>query len=297
MMKLVKNKIKINNGEEIAYLRIGKGKKVVVWVHGNYSSSCHYLPVFERIKDEYTFIAPDLRGFGDSSYNNSFNSLDELALDLAAFLDELKIKNVPVVGWSLGGGVCLKLAALRPDLVSKLVLIEGASHKGYPVFRKDRDYHSIFGECYETKDEVANDPVQVTPALVNFKNKNKAFFDMIYTATMWNINKPTNPQELDLYLEETMKERCLVDAVWALCNFNMSNLSNGYSIGSNDIDKVVCPTLITWAKKDLVVYEHMIRDNLDALKDASLVTYDNVGHSVITDIPDQLMEDVYKFID
>ena len=30
---------------------------------------------------------------------------------------------------------------------------------------------------------------------------------------------------------------------------------------------------------------------------ASLVTYDNVGHSVITDIPDQLMEDVYKFID
>ncbi len=296
MFDLKKEFVHLNNQEDIAYLKIGDGKKIIMFIHGNYSSSCHFLPLFKIMPKDYTIIAPDLRGYGDSSYKNRFDTLDELALDIIELCDILKIKNIPVLGWSLGGGVAMKIAAKRPDIVSKLILVEGASHKGYPVFKKDSTYHNIFGKVYDTKEEMALDPVLVVPALNAFKTKNLGFFETIYTATMWNISKPDNREELNLYLSETAKERCLVDADWALCNLNMSGVSNGYNNGTQDIDKISCPTLLTWAKKDLVVFEHMVRDNLEAIKGSKLAVYEDVGHSVITDIPDQLLKDILEFV-
>ena len=75
-----KKYISIGN-ETIAYLDEGTGP-VVVMVHGNMSSSVHYEPLITRIKDKYRCVALDLRGFGDSSYNNRFDTLEELADDV-----------------------------------------------------------------------------------------------------------------------------------------------------------------------------------------------------------------------
>ena len=58
--------------EEISYLDIGSGP-VVIMVHGNMSSSVHYEPLISRIKDRFRCIALDLRGFGDSTYNQRFD--------------------------------------------------------------------------------------------------------------------------------------------------------------------------------------------------------------------------------
>ena len=142
-----KKYISIGN-EKIAYLDEGKGD-VVLLIHGNMSSSIHYEPLISQIKDEFRCIAPDLRGFGDSSYNNRFDSLEELADDLKALLDKLKITSAYVVGWSTGGGIGLKIAAKYPDLVKKYFSIEGAGIKGYPIYVNDNfkaledEYHKV----------------------------------------------------------------------------------------------------------------------------------------------------------
>ena len=89
----------INIGAEtLAYLDEGRGD-VVLMIHGNMSSSVHYEPLIQRISDRYRCIAVDLRGFGDSSYNNRFDTLEELADDVSAFLDALEIPSVYLVGW------------------------------------------------------------------------------------------------------------------------------------------------------------------------------------------------------
>ena len=72
----------VNIGAEtLAYLDEGQGE-VVLMIHGNMSSSVHYQPLISRIKDHYRCIAVDLRGFGDSTYNNRFDTLAELAEDV-----------------------------------------------------------------------------------------------------------------------------------------------------------------------------------------------------------------------
>lgn len=278
--------------ETLAYLDEGRGP-VVVMVHGNMSSSIHYEPLISRIKDKYRCIAVDLRGFGDSTYNNRFDTLEELADDVNALTEALGIDSYYLVGWSNGGGVSLRLCAKYPDKVKKFFDIEGAGLKGYPVFKKE-NYQST-GEPYANKDEMAADPVQVGPVLNIFAKGDSAMMTSIWDATIYTVNKPTREQN-DLWMAETLKQRNLVDLDWALATLNMSDEYTPYGKGDGSIKNIKCPVALTMAEKDIVVPDYMVLDNYNALGSlATLLPYENCGHSPMVDCPDRLADDVCKF--
>ena len=278
--------------ETIAYLDIGEGP-VVLMVHGNMSSSVHYEPLISRIKDKYRCIAVDLRGFGDSSYNNRFDTLEELADDVNLFTEALGIDSYYLVGWSNGGGVSLRLCAKYPEKVKKFFDIEGAGLKGYPLYRK-KDFEST-GEPYANKDEMATDPMQVAPVLAIFEKGDAAMMTSIWDATIYTVNKPTREQN-DLWMSETLKQRNLVDLDWALATLNMSDEYTPYGKGDGTIKNIKCPVALTMADKDIVVPDYMVLDNYNALGSlATLLPYENCGHSPMVDCPDRLAKDVVEF--
>lgn len=278
--------------EELAYLDVGQGP-VVVMVHGNMSSSIHYEPLISRIKDKYRCIAVDLRGFGDSSYNNRFDTLEELADDVNLLTEALGIDSYYLVGWSNGGGVSLKLCAKYPEKVKKFFDIEGAGHKGYPVYKKE-NYQST-GKPYANKEEMAQDPMQVAPVLAIFEKGDAAMMTSIWDATIYTVNKPTREQN-DLWMSETLKQRNLVDLDWALATLNMSDEYTPYGKGDGTIKNIKCPVALTMAEKDIVVPDYMVLDNYNALGElATLLPYDNCGHSPMVDCPDRLAKDVVEF--
>ncbi len=278
--------------ETLAYLDEGQGP-VVVMVHGNMSSSIHYEPLITRIKDKYRCIAVDLRGFGDSSYNNRFDTLEELADDVNALTEALGIDSYYLVGWSNGGGVGLRLCAKYPEKVKKFFDIEGAGLKGYPVYKKE-NYKST-GEPYASKEEMATDPIQVVPALNCFAKGDAAMMTSIWDATIYTVNKPTREQN-DLWMSETLKQRNLVDLDWALANFNMSDEYTPYGKGDGSIKNIKCPVMLTMGEKDIIVPDYMVLDNYNALGSlAALLPYENCGHSPMVDCPDRLAEDVCNF--
>ena len=278
--------------EELAYLDVGQGP-VVVMVHGNMSSSIHYEPLISRIKDKYRCIAVDLRGFGDSSYNNRFDTLEELADDVNLLTEALGIDSYYLVGWSNGGGVSLKLCAKYPEKVKKFFDIEGAGLKGYPLYKKE-NYQST-GKPYANKEEMAQDPMQVAPVLAIFEKGDAAMMTAIWDATIYTVNKPTREQN-DLWMSETLKQRNLVDLDWALATLNMSDEYTPYGKGDGTIKNIKCPVALTMAEKDIVVPDYMVLDNYNALGElATLLPYENCGHSPMVDCPDRLAKDVVEF--
>jgi len=286
----------LNIGKErLAYLDLGAGKETIVLIHGNMSSGIHYKPIIDKLVKDYRIIAPDLRGFGDSSYNNEFNDLEELADDVLVLLDNLNIYDYVVAGWSTGGAVALKIAAKRPKEVKKVVLIESCSYKGYPIFKKDAAGQPLVGEYYSTKAEVGADPIQVAPMDNIFKTGAKAYMKAVWDQAIYTVNKPS-PEDDDLYLTETMKERCIVDIDWALTRFNMSNDNNGVIDGDGSIKDVVCPVISFWSEKDIVVLEYMVDETVAALKDATKVKLSNSGHSPLVDCPEVLVKGILEFI-
>jgi len=287
--------ITLPNKEKLAYLDIGVGKEVMVLVHGNMSSSIHFKPLIERFQDEYRIIAPDMRGFGDSSYESRFDDLEVLAEDLIMLLDELNVHKYYVAGWSTGGAVALKMAVMRPKEVMKMILIESCSYKGYPIYKKDESGQPIVGSYYATKEEVASDSVQVAPMVGIFETKATEYMKAVWDQAIYTVNKPSKEDD-ELYLSETMKERCIVDIDWALTRFNMSDESNGVTEGDGSIKDVICPVLSFWSESDIVVLEYMVDETVKALKDAKKIKLKNSGHSPLVDTPDVLAEEIKKFI-
>lgn len=286
--------VQLKNGETYAYLEKGHGKTMIL-IHGNLSSSVYYLPLIERLPDDVRVIALDLRGFGDSSYHERFDSLANLATDVQLFMSELKIDKATILGWSLGGGVAMEFASRYPKSTEKLILINSTTHKGYPIFKKDKNNAPIFTEGYKSKDEMALDPLQVKPVLDAIATENAFFMSYIYDLTIYTHQKPT-AEANQLYIKETLKQRCLVDADFALASLNMSETPNLYSKGDGSIKQIKAETLMFWGNLDKTVPESMVLDNLNAIPGSKYIKLEPCGHSPLVDQPDRLTQEILTFV-
>ncbi len=294
---MTREKLTLKNGETIAYLDSKVGQKTLLLIHGNFSSSLFFKPLIERLPNDIRIIAPDLRGYGETTYLNRFDSLEALALDVIELLDNLNIKEFDLLGWSLGGGVAMEIASHLKNQVKHLILVASTTHKGYPIFKKNELGQPKLGELYHSKDELAKDSVQVAPMLGALATNNAAMMKYIYNLTIYTgLNKPSREDD-DLWTNEALKTRSLVDADWALAHLNLSDGPSYYGLGSGHIKNITAKVLHLTGTKDIVVPDYMIQDNMSALKDQStLINYDNVGHSPFVDIPDQLTNDILSFI-
>ena len=291
-----KKYIKLPNSETYAYVEKGHGNKHLVLVHGNFSSSLYYKPLIERLPDDIHVVDVDLRGFGDSSYLKPIDALKDFADDLLLFLDEMKIDRCDLVGWSLGGGVVMEFSAKYQDRVNNLILINSTTHKGYPVFKKDVNNQIKFGEVYASKAEMANDPVQVLPLKMALENKNFDFVKYIYDLTIYTFSKPKEEDNI-IYINESLKQRNLVDVDYALATLNMGNDFNFYTNGEGTISNIKAPVLHFWGSHDIVVLESMVMDNFKALESQSVyIKLDQCGHSPLVDKPDELTKAIMDFI-
>lgn len=296
-MDVILSQVKIPNGETIGYRYKKGGEKILLLIHGNMTSSKHWDIFIDALDHKYTIYAPDLRGFGISTYNTSINSLDDFKEDLKLFVDEVGIKKFSLIGWSTGGGVCMVFAADYPEYVEKLILLESVGTRGYPILKKDITGKPIIVEFLKTKEEIAQDPIQVLPILNAYKNKDKEMLKRIWEATIYTHNKPDDAK-YEEYLEDMLTQRNLVDVDYALATFNISNEFNGVKQGDNRASKIKCPTLILWGENDLVVPKQMALDiKADIGNNTTLVYLKKCGHSPLIDDLEQLVKVVVNFLE
>ncbi len=282
------------NGETLAYRTAGQGEKALVLVHGNMSSSVHWQTTMEKLESHFKMIAVDLRGFGDSSYINEINSLHDFALDVIDLLDALHVETCDLLGWSTGGGIVLEMAADMKERVSKVVVLDSVGLTGYPMFKKDDNYQPILSELITTKEEIAQDMVQVVPVLMAYQNNDKNMMKMIWNAVIYNMNQPSE-EDYELYLDAMMKQRNLVDVDYSLVHFNMTDDHNGVRAGSGRMKDITADIIILHGEKDLVVPVSYAYDMKQRFGDqAELVLFDQVGHSVITDDLDLFIKTIVE---
>ena len=94
----------------------------LICLHSREGSSRSFARFLPEIADERSVYAPDLPGFGESdpAPSATFADAARAVLDLAG---DLRLRHVDVLGVGFGAAVALDLAASRPDLVRRLILV------------------------------------------------------------------------------------------------------------------------------------------------------------------------------
>ncbi len=111
---------------EISYIKEGNGEKTVLFVHGLSSNSDAWSKNIASLKEKYTCIALDLPGYGKSAKPEATYTPSYFAEILHQFIDELELKNVILIGHSMGGQASVKLATTYKTDVQKLILVAPA---------------------------------------------------------------------------------------------------------------------------------------------------------------------------
>ncbi len=98
----------------------------LVLVHGGRDHCRNWDWVASRLAADYHVIAPDLRGHGDSGWAEAGGyGMTGFIYDLAQLVHQQTTAPITLIGHSLGGNVALRFTGLYPDLVRRLVCIEG----------------------------------------------------------------------------------------------------------------------------------------------------------------------------
>ncbi|MFJ8526697.1 alpha/beta fold hydrolase [Bacillus sp. NPDC094106] len=97
-------RIKLENSVELYYEDQGKGKPIL-FIHGVWMSSRFFHKQTPYFSDKYRAISIDLRGHGRSSHIETGHTITSYARDLHTFIEALALKDVTLVGWSMGAFV------------------------------------------------------------------------------------------------------------------------------------------------------------------------------------------------
>lgn len=144
------DKIQVNN-VTLAYETLGNGMPLML-AHGFPLDHTIWAEVADLLKDKFTVILPDLRGFGQSTTVETAYTMSDMADDLAGLLDHLEIEKTMLAGHSMGGYVSLALAKKHPQRVSGLGLVASQAAADTPEKKTAR---------YQTADGVSQKGVGI----------------------------------------------------------------------------------------------------------------------------------------
>src|ERR1700735_1252878 len=118
------------NGLKMYYEVHGSGDPVVL-LHGAFMTiTNNWTGWIGELSKTRKVIAVELQGHGRTADIDRDISSANLADDVAALLDHLKVPRADVIGYSMGGGVAMECAIRHPDKVRKVIVISSG-------FRRD----------------------------------------------------------------------------------------------------------------------------------------------------------------
>jgi len=107
----------------VHYEVLGRGRPVI-FLHGWVGSWRYWIPAMQTAAMSFRAYALDLWGFGDTSRDASCYSLEQQAILLDRFLQEMGIGKVALIGHGLGALTSILFAKKLPDVVDRMMLVD-----------------------------------------------------------------------------------------------------------------------------------------------------------------------------
>jgi len=256
--------VDLDTGVRLRYAEAGDpAAEPLIMLHGYSDSWYSFSPIIPLLESRYRLLSLDQRGHGASDQPASGYAMRDLAQDVVAFMDELGIRRATIVGHSMGSLVAQQVGLIAPERVERLVLVGSGTELGR---MNDR---GAFADAVNA----LTDPVSL---------------EFIRGFQESTIHHPVPKAFLDSAIGESTR---LTARVWKALLEGMLSTPPADGLAREGI-----PTLLVWGEKDSVFPEE-IRDALaQSLPEAERLDYEETGHAVHWERPEQFAEDLHDFI-
>jgi len=252
------------------YDQQGAGDPLILIPFLTADHACYAFQVGEYAK-HFTCISVDLRGTGESDSPKGPYSTEDLADDIAAFMQALKIPKAHIAGLSLGAVTGMWLAAKYPGIVTSLSL------------------HSAW-----TKTDAYARPVIQTFQVVAKALKNvpemtvQALFPWCLTPDLY-AEQPDYVQQLSDFVRSRPAQ--------SLENFLLQSDAVLNHDVSAQLSRIKAPTLVTFGKQDLVTSPSRFADPIrKGIPQSELVIFERCSHAPIYEKVAEFNEKTLQFL-
>lgn len=264
----------------VSYIDEGQGEYTLILIHGLASNAGFWRYNIPELSKHFRVIAVDLPGYGKSQKGNYSYSLSFYAETIKKLIDELQLKNVVLVGHSMGGQISIIFALKYPDKLSKLIL---AAPAGFEEFQKGegdwlRNVITMYGVKTTTEEGIRRN---LSNNFYNWSDKWE-----------WMVEERVRMRKAKDFDEFTYTvDRC-VDAMLDEPTFNK-------------LSGIKTPTLIIHGKYDGLIPNPYLNPGFPSdvfsrgekeIPNAKRVEIDCAGHMIMMEKPEEFNNEVINFL-
>jgi esterase len=107
---------------DLYYRKYGSGPEIII-LHGLFGMSDNWVSFSRDLSQNYEVFIPDQRNHGRSPHSINFD-YSVLSNDIYQFCGDQKIKDIILIGHSMGGKVAMLFALEHPELIKKLIVLD-----------------------------------------------------------------------------------------------------------------------------------------------------------------------------
>tara|TARA_A100001035_G_scaffold279776_1_gene282242 strand:- start:2350 stop:3111 length:762 start_codon:yes stop_codon:yes gene_type:complete len=237
------------------YKSVGNGQPLVI-LHGLMGGLSNFEGLFDFFpKNGYAVLAPELPVYNSTLLNTN---VKYFAKYVKKFIDHKKLKNVVLIGNSLGGHVGLIFSKLFPKLVKGLVLT-GSSGL----------YENSMGDSYPKREDY------------NFiKKKTQEVFYRPEIATKEIVDE----------IFETVNDRNKLIKILAMAKSAIRHNM------SSDLPKITNETAIIWGKNDTVTPPNVGKEFNNLIPNSEIFWIDKCGHAPMMEHPQKFNKILFDWL-
>ncbi|MFZ3360416.1 MAG: alpha/beta hydrolase [Xanthobacteraceae bacterium] len=265
------------DGVRLHYLAAGEGEPVIL-LHGYAQNSHMWLPLIPRLAATNAVIAPDLRGFGQSSRPPQGYDKKTMAQDIHALAVKLGLKRVRVVGHDIGLMVAYAFAAQYPTEIDRIVLMDaflpGVGNWENVWLLHDKWHFNFYGET----------PLKLVAG------RERIYFDHFWNDFAANPKKSVSERDRRFYTKAYARPGAMRAGFEVFRAFEQ----DGKDFAAFAKTKLTMPMLVLTGEKAsgefLIEQARLVDDNVDG------VVIKGSGHWLIDEAPDQVFPKLVSFL-
>lgn len=251
------------------YEEQGSGKETIIFSHGLLWSGHMFHKQVAYFKDRYRVITYDHRGQGKTEITADGYDMDTLYEDAAELIEKLVGKPVIFAGLSMGGFVGMRLAARRPNLIKKLILLETTAD---PEPQENVGKYKILNAIVKY---IGFFPVVGSVMKIMFGQK--------------FLNDPNRVEEKKYWTQQlkSNNRKGITKAVDGVI----------YRKGiADELIKITCLTLIMVGDQDVATVPDKARKINSLIANSKLIIFEGGGHTSSVEEPKVYNTEIEKFI-